>query len=422
VDLQQTDPHYPAMTDRTMPLPDRQPETHDFKLIGLVSTAHFFSHFYQMLLPPIFPLLTAAFGIGYAELGLLSTLSSATSGVSQTIAGILVDRLGSARVLVGGLALYSAAIVAIGLAPSFWWLMPLAVVAGFGNCVFHPADYAIMTTRVDPLRLGRAYGAHTLAGNIGWVAAPIAMLSLTAICGWRTALMILGGTGFAFTLCLAWQSAALCAPPTAPGPIPSRVTAQPTSVYLSAPILMCFAYFTLLSIAQVGLQTFLPSAVVAAFGTSIEQANLMLTCFLLASSLGILVGGILADRVPKPGLLIGSGLAVSALFSLGLALPALSLPALGVCASLCGFAFGATIPARDLIVRGAAPANATGKTFGFVYSGLDLGGAIAPPIFGLLLDHHLPRLIFVVAAAGLLTAVATAVVVDPVGRSAERPA
>ena len=154
-----------------MLLPDRQPETQDFKLIGLVSAAHFFSHFYQMLLPPIFPLLTAAFGIGYAELGLLSTLSSATSGVSQTIAGILVDRLGSARVLVGGLALYSATIVAIGLAPSFWWLMPLAVIAGFGNCVFHPADYAIMTARVDPLRLGRAYGVHTLAGNIGWVAA-----------------------------------------------------------------------------------------------------------------------------------------------------------------------------------------------------------------------------------------------------------
>jgi MFS transporter, FSR family, fosmidomycin resistance protein len=404
-----------------MPLPDRRFGAQDFKLIGLVSAAHFFSHFYQLLLPPIFPLLTAAFGIGYAELGLLSTLTSATSGVSQTVAGILVDRLGSARVLVGGLALYSAAIAAVGLAPSFWWLAPLAVIAGFGNCVFHPADYAIMTARVDPLRLGRAYGVHTLAGNIGWVAAPIAMLSLTAICGWRTALMILGGAGFAFTLCLAWQSAVLSAP-AAPAPIPNRITARPASVYLSAPILMCFAYFTLLSIAQVGLQTFLPSAVVAAFGTSIEQANLMLTCFLLASSLGILAGGILADRVPKPGLLIGSGLAVSALFSLGLALPALSLPALGLCASLGGFAFGATIPARDLIVRGAAPPDATGKTFGFVYSGLDLGGAIAPPIFGLLLDHHLPRLIFVVAAAGLLTAVATAVVVDPVGRRAERPA
>ena len=410
------------MTDRTMPLPERPAGAQDFKLIGLVSAAHFFSHFYQMLLPPIFPLLTAAFGIGYAELGLLGTLSSATSGVSQTVAGILVDRLGAARVLVGGLTLYSAVIAAVGLAPSFWWLMPLAVIAGFGNCVFHPADYAIMTARVDAARLGRAYGAHTLAGNIGWVAAPVAMLSLTAICGWRAALMIICGTGFIFTLYLASQSAALSAPRAIPASSPSRDPASPASVYLSAPILMCFAYFTLLSVAQVGLQTFLPSAVVAAFGTSIEHANLTLTCFLLASSLGILAGGILSDRFARPGLLIGSGLAVSALFSLGLALPSLSLPALTVCVSLCGFAFGATIPARDLIVRGAAPPEATGKTFGFVYSGLDLGGAIAPPIFGLLLDHHLPRLIFVVAAAGLLTAVATAIIVDPAGRRAERPA
>ena len=187
---------------------------------------------------------------------------------------------------------------------------------------------------------------------------------------------------------------------------------------------MCFAYFTLLAIAQIGLQTFMPSAVVAAFGISIEHANVLLTCFLLASSLGILVGGVLADRVPRPGLLIGIGLAVSSVFSTALALPALSLPFLAVFASLCGFAFGSTTPARDMIVRAAAPPDATGKAFGFVYSGLDLGGAIAPPVFGLLLDHHLPRLIFIVAAAGLLTAVATAVVAgnDAPARRAARPA
>lgn len=409
------------MTDRTISLPDRQPGAQDMKLVGLVSAAHFLSHFYQLVLPPIFPLLTAAFGVGYAELGLVIMLMSATSGLSQTLAGILVDRFGSARVLIGGLALFAGATAAFGLVPGVWWLMPLMVIAGFGNSVFHPADYAIMTARVDPARLGRAYGMHTFTGNLGWVAAPIAMLSLTSAFGWRAALIIVGAVGLLFTLYLASQREVL----SAPRPAPARTGARsPSRIYLSPPILLCLAYFILLATAQVGLQTFMPSAAVAAFGVSIEHANLTLTCFLLASSLGILVGGVLADRIPRPGALIGSGLAVSALFCLALALPTLSLTALTICASVCGFAFGTTIPARDMIVRAAAPPDATGKTFGFVYSGLDLGGAIAPPVFGLLLDHHLPRLIFVVAAAGLLTAVATAVVAgnDPAGRRAARPA
>jgi FSR family fosmidomycin resistance protein-like MFS transporter len=392
------------------------------KLVGLVSAAHFISHFYQLVLPPIFPLLTAVFGVGYVELGVIITLSSATSGITQPLAGILVDRFGSARVLIGGLALYSTMIAAFGLAPDIWWMIPAALLAGFGNCVFHPANYAIMTARIDSGRLGRAYGAHTFAGNLGWVAAPIAVLALTSAFGWRAALVTLGGAGFAFTIYLFFQRAMLKPVPTArPAVSPGATSAA--KLYLSAPILLCFAYFTLLAVAQIGLQTFLPSSVVAAFGVSIEGANLMLTCFLLASSVGILGGGLLADRVARPGLQIGAGLAVSAGLSLALALLAMTQPALTLCASLAGFAFGATIPARDLVVRMAAPRGATGKVFGFVYSGLDLGGALAPPLFGLLLDHHLPRLVFVVAAAALLIAVATAVMAgDPVRREAERPA
>jgi FSR family fosmidomycin resistance protein-like MFS transporter len=416
--------HYSTMTDRTVVQTDRRCGGQDMKLVGLVSAAHFISHFYQLVLPPIFPLLTAAFGVGYVELGVVITLSSATSGIAQPLAGILVDRFGSARALIGGMALYSTMIAALGLAPDIWWMMPAALLAGFGNCVFHPADYAIMTARIDPGRLGRAFGAHTFAGNLGWVAAPIAVLALTGAFGWRAALVSLGGAGLAFTAYLASQRAVLSAPAAA-----TLRTAEPQRVsgtaklYLSPPIQLCFAYFTLLAVAQIGLQTFLPSTVVAAFGVSIESANLMLTGFLLASSLGILAGGLFADRLGRPGLQIGAGLSISAALSLALALPAMTLVTLTICVSLAGFAFGATIPARDLVVRMAAPRDATGKVFGFVYSGLDLGGALAPPLFGLLLDHHLPRLVFVVVAAALLIAVATAVMAGgPVAREAERPA
>jgi len=333
------------------------------------------------------------------------------SGVMRTPAGMLVDRLGPAPVLIAGLGLLSGAVLLFGLAPGFWWLVPLSIAFGLGSCVFHPADYAIMNTRVGVSRLGRAYSAHSLAGNIGWVAAPASVLGLTALFGWRAALVILGGAGLVFTLYLVSQRAVLSeAPGGKRNALPGAADGgrEAAGVLLSTPILMCFAYFTLLSIALVGLQTFLPAAVIAAFGVSIAAANGMLTAFLLAASLGVLAGGLVADRCKRHDIVVAIGLAGAAVFSLVLAIAALPIAGLLACASLVGLAVGGAGPARDMLVRGATPAGATGKVFGFVYSGLDLGAVIGSPVLGLLLDHDLPRLVFVIAAIALFGAIGTA--------------
>lgn len=376
------------------------------------------SHFYQLVLPPIFPLLVGVFGVGYADLGLVVSVTYVVSGLMQTPAGILVDRLGPSRVLVGGLGIYAASVFLSGLAPSIWWLVPLMAVAGLGNCVFHPADYAIMTARVQPTRLGRAFGAHTLAGNFGWVAAPVAVLGLTQGFGWRAALMILGAAGGVFAFYLASQSRHL-----AVATAPRRADAAPSrNVLVSAPILFCFGYFALLSASQVALQNFLPSAAMAAFSISIEAANLVLTIFLFGSSVGTLFGAVIADRMPRQETTVAIGLSLAAALSLVLAIAALPLPAVSAVAAVAGLGIGVTIPARDMLVRGAAPKGATGRVFGFVYSGLDLGAAVTPFFIGQLLDRGLPRLVFVVAAAALAVAVMSAVVVTKPRAGRKQPA
>jgi MFS family permease len=177
---------------------------------------------------------------------------------------------------------------------------------------------------------------------------------------------------------------------------------------LSRPILLCFGYFVLLSVAWAGLQPFLPAALVSIFGVSVALASSALTSFLLGSALGIFVGGVIADRLGRHELVVAVGLSAAALFSLSIGLLPLPVSLLFVCVALAGIASGCTTPSRDLLVRGAAPQGATGKVFGFVYSGLDLGSAVAPPFLGLLLDHHLPRLVFVVVAASLFLAIAAA--------------
>jgi FSR family fosmidomycin resistance protein-like MFS transporter len=364
----------------------------DIKVVGLVSAAHFMSHFFQIVLPPIFPLLKDAFGVGYAELGIVMTLMYATSGLMQTPAGILVDRFGAAPVLIGGLGLYSAAVLLFGFAPNLWVLGALAIVAGLGNCVFHPSDYAILSARVEATRLGRAYGVHNFAGSLGWAAAPIAVLTLTSQFGWRVGLAVLGGLGLLLTLYLIMHTATLTTEGRKRGT--GAAVMRPATMFWSQPILVCFGYFVLLAVATIALQAFLPSSLVSGFGVSVEFANKGLTSFLVGSALGMFAGGVIADHFERHELVVAMGLLTTATVSLAIGVLAVPLSGLIPCIAVAGFAWGCTTPSRDMLVRSAAPAGATGTIFGFVYSGLDLGSAMTPPFLGLLLDHHLPRLIF----------------------------
>src|SRR5215831_66914 len=394
----------------------------DFKVIGLVSSAHFMSHFFQIVLPPIFPLLKDAFGVSYAELGIVMSLMYATSGLMQTSAGLVVDRFGPSRVLIGGLGLYSVAVLLYGFAPNLWVLAALAVAAGLGNCVFHPADYAILSARVEATRLGRAYGVQNLGGSLGWAAAPIAVLALTPIVGWRVGLSILGGLGLLLTLYLVVQAAVLTTE-NRTRTAGERV-ASSAKMFLSRPILVCFGYFALLAVATVALQAFLPSSLVSGFGISFAVANSALTGFLVGSALGMFAGGIIADWFGRHELVVATGLSTTAVACLAIGLLTMPIAVLIMVIAVGGFAWGCTTPSRDMLVRGAAPAGAMGTVVGFVYSGLDLGSAVTPPLLGFLLDRHLPHLIFVVTAAVLLLAIGTAFIVrrnDTEHRSLPRP-
>jgi MFS family permease len=381
----------------------------DATVIGLVSVAHGLSHFFQLVLPPLFPFLVDVFGVTYQTLGLLTAVFYAVSGVAQTAAGFLVDRIGARRVLLGGLALISGSTALMGLAPSIWLLFPLAMLAGLGNSVFHPADFAILNARVGSSRLGRAYSFHGIAGNIGWALAPVASVGLAALVGWRFALVALGCIGLAVTLFLAARGE--LREPEAAQARPDEAGATPLAdtlrLFMQTPIVMCFCYFLLLSASMVGLQAFEIPATMMLYDASIAVATSALTAFLIGGSAGILAGGLIADRTANHhvvtilGIVIGS--AGVALLATG-ALPiALIVPVLaGV-----GFCTGATLPSRDLIVRQITPRGASGRIYGFVYSGLDVGAALVPVLFGWLLDRGQPQWLYMVVVGAMLLSVLT---------------
>jgi predicted MFS family arabinose efflux permease len=391
----------------------------DVEVISLVGGAHFFSHFFQLSLAPLFPLIRADLDVGWAALGLVVTVFYATSGLGQTPAGFLVDHVGARRVLAGGLALLALAVGLVSLIPGYWALLPLAALAGLGNSVFHPADYAILNARVSERRLGQAYGVHSIGGTLGWAAAPAFVLPVAALGGWRRALLVAAGLGLAAAAILAAQRARLTdRAGRRPADGAPRRDLPTLELFLAPAILASFAYFALTAFAFVGVQTFMTSALVALYEAPLATATGALTAFLVATAAGVLAGGRLADRTSRHDLVAVAGVSTGAALMLLVGSGRLLVPLVVAAIALAGFAVGLTSPSRDMLVRAATPRGAAGRVFGFVYSGLDLGSSTGPLLFGWLLDHGAPRAVFGGVAAGfLLCALAVQVRV----RTAPRP-
>ena len=386
---------------------------HDAEVIGLVGFAHMLSHFLQLILAPLFPLLKEEFGVGYAALGLMVSVMYTVSGMSQTMAGFIVDRYGARRVLLFGMATFSLAMLLTGLASSYWMLVAVALLAGMGNSVFHPADFAILNAKVNPKRLGYAFSTHGIGGNFGWLAAPAFSIGISTIYGWRAATIAAGVLGLVVTAIIASRPAIAGAQRNKPQDARERGLKDEVRVLLTKPVLKCFAFFTFYSMALIGLQTFSVSVTAALYGAPLVSASAALTGFLFGGIVGIVAGGVAAAHSSRHNLVAASGMLIGSALTLLLASGALPLWLLTGTMTLIGFFIFSTQPSRDILVRGATPPGATGKVYGFVYSGLDLGGSLSPLLFGWMLDQHLPQWVFGAAAAFMLLAVATVVTLRP---------
>ncbi|MSP48733.1 MAG: MFS transporter [Alphaproteobacteria bacterium] len=386
----------------------------DSLVIGLIGAAHFMSHFFQLALAPVFPLLKDEFDVSWTALGGVVTTFYAFSGVCQALVGVWCDRYGAARVLYMGLALLALSIAAAGLVPVFWLLYPLAALAGMGNSVFHPADLSILSTRVSQGRLGRAYSVHGLSGTLGYATSPMVIGTMAFTIGWRPALVIAGVVGLVALALISRFDHALGGAGTDSGK--GRDDHRYGALIRQPGIVSGFAFFALTAMAGIGFQSFGVPALLSIHQVPLALATTALTVYLLAQASGIFAGGWIVDWTRRHDLIaiVGMGLAGLAMaVAGGAALPFTVVLAL-IAAS--GFSAGTVGPARDMLIRAAAPAGATGKVFGFVYSGLDIGSCVGPIAFGWLMDNDAPRLVFATIA---VTMALTLPMVITVRRSAK---
>jgi FSR family fosmidomycin resistance protein-like MFS transporter len=380
----------------------------DIRTISLVSLAHGLSHFFQIATAVVFPLIRDDLGVTYVELGGTVALYYVVSGVCQTAAGFAVDRFGARRVLFFGLLLSTAGALIAGLSQSYAMLVTAAVVGGIGNSVFHPCDFSILNARVHRERLGYAFSGHGIAGYLGYALAPIYGITMAAAAGWRGALLGAAAVGALVIVVLAvFRDEIHVAPADARHGAARNGLMADFRVLASLPVLMCFGYFILASVAFIATQNFGVVTFMALYGVSAVLASAALTSYLLGGAAGILAGGFVAVRTSRHDIVAVGGMAVSALLMFAIAATWLAPAFLPLLCAAAGFATGITGPSRDLIVRATTPAGSTGKVYGFVYSGLDVGAMVTPVYFGWLLDGGRPSMVFYTVVVTAILTIAT---------------
>ena len=377
------------------------------RVVGAVSAAHFMSHYYIILLAPLMPFVRDEYQVTYTEIGLAFAVFNIVTGVFQTPAGFLVDRLGARALLILGLAIGATSFVTAGLVDSFWVMIAMFGIAGMGNTVYHPADYTLLSQHVPADRIGQAFSLHTFAGMLGSAVAPASHLMMQSSWGWRGAFVGAGVFGFAVALLLLLVRDGTTPTANAGTRPPSDSSDTGWRLLLSAPILLNLAFFILLAMMSGGLYNYSVVALGALYGTPVTTANVALTGNLLLSATGVLVGGLLVTRTKRHSLVATLGLTAMALSVVLVAVVDLDSLALIAAMSLAGLFSGVIMPSRDMIVREVTPPGSFGKVFGFVTTGFNIGGIVSPLIFGAVMDHGSPRMVFLLVAAFTLLGIVT---------------
>ena len=365
----------------------------DAGVIGLVGLAHMISHFSQLLLPPLFPWLKDEFNASYTELGFLMTIFFVVSCITQTLSGFVVDKFGPRPILFAGLTLLGLAAFGFSVSTSYWMMACFSALGGVGNGVFHPVDYTLLNRKVSASRLGHAYSTHGITGSLGWALAPALLVPIALTWSWREALMVAGALAFGVLAILILNRDKLTLAAAAPLTTSAKATAaasQDGSLdFLKIPaVWMCFGFFFLYAIVISVIQAFAPEAARQLHGVPLALAAMCLTIYMVCSAGGMVLGGFLAADPSRCERIVGGAFGVAVVFALTLGfahVPAMVVP---VVFGVMGFASGIAGPSRDLLVKKSTPENSTGRVYGVVYSGLDIGQAVAPLIFGGLMDHH----------------------------------
>jgi len=388
--------------------PQRAKADTSLRTLAAISFAHWVSHFHLFVLPMLFPFLKEQLGVGYIELGFALTVFGVVSGLTQAPIGYLADHIGARKVLLIGLTVGGLALIMLGMHLSYASLIVSAALLGLANSVYHPADYAILSTHMDEARMGRAFSIHTFAGFLGGAVAPAIMAALVAMIGGLGALIVAGAVGPVVALLLI----AVGIPDASSADRKTDGAPASQQSIITPAIIVLTIFFMLLGLSNAGISNFGVVALMSGYDVTFSAANVALTAYLGASAVGVLAGGYLADRTTRHGNVAAACFAINAVIITVIAAISLPTSVLTAAMGLAGFLGGVIAPSRDMLVRNAAPPGAAGRAFGIVSTGFNFSGILSPLLFGWIMDQSLPHWVFGTSVAFMVLTVLLALVTD----------
>ncbi|KAB1196519.1 MULTISPECIES: MFS transporter [Haloferax] len=404
-------------------------ETQERRVVGLVAGSHVVNHAYLVALAPVIGAVAAEFDVSIAAVGLAIGVQGAVVTLLQLPFGYLSDTRSRTAVLTISLVVGTLGIAATAVAPSYYWLLASQALLGVGIAGHHPAHYPLLATASSETNRGRAYSLHALGGSLGF-AVPYAIAAGLGVLGldWRWVVGIVAVLGAGF---------AVVALPTARG-FPSaiakpkesdRPTTRPSLTgirrgaleLVRASGLMGLAVLSFLTSAAAWcIRTYTPQLLTNGYGLTPGTANLLVSGMLVTGAGTILLGGSLTDRIGPGDVALGGYAALAGVAtllasgSLPLALLVLVLPFSGT--------ISVSRPARSTLADRLSERSDLGKNFAVVTIGISLGGAIAPPAFGALIDLASVQVAFgVVAILGVVSLGLTQWLLARVDGSARNP-
>ena len=371
----------------------------DVLLITLLGLGHSISHFFQLVIPPLFPWIMPEFGVNYTQMGAVMTLFFITSTAGQAASGIISDKWGAKKTLFTGISLLLLASVILATAPNYYVLFLVTFLAGMGNSVFHPTDYSLMNRLVSAERLPFAFSIHLIMGNVGWIVAPILMVGVASLFGWRAAAVAAGLVVACVLLMFVLARHLFDLDPAAHEEHQQNVDSNTKLLenkaagfaFLLAPaVWLCFGFFFFNSFALSILQNFSPSIFGEVYQVPHETATMGLTSYMVGNAVGVIVGAWLAKLFTDSERVVATCLSVSFVMACILASGVIPTWSLFIVMAVLGLGCGLANPSRDMMIRSTCMQkvgkNSFGRVYGFTYCGMDFGQTLAPLAAGALLD------------------------------------
>jgi MFS family permease len=369
------------------------------RAMSVASGAHALHDGYTDLIYVMLPVWQAEFGLTYAAVGTLRGLFAGAMASLQIPAGHLSERFGAGLILAGGTALTGLGYVFAGLSGGFAMLVVALLIGGIGASAQHPIASALVANAFSGARSLKALGGYNFAGDIGKMTVPALAAVMITLMPWRPSLIVLGAAGFVAAVLILVMTPRL-------GPVVAATKADDSPAEMRPARVGRYAFPTLLSIGAIdsatrmGFLTFLPF-ILTTKGASLPAIGIALTLVFAGGAVGKLVCAFVGARI---GIINTVFLTEILTLVLILAILPLPLEAAFVILPVLGVALNGT----SSVLYGSVPALVTPerrtRAFGQLYTGTIGTGAIAPIIYGFIVDAiGLNGGIVVVAAMVLLT-------------------